>query len=244
MTRIFISAQDVHAGAVTITDKERLHYLKDVLRLKTGGKIIAVDENNAVYRATVKEIAKEGIMLRLEKEQASSGKQPGPSLTVACAIPKNARMDDIIDKLTQLGVDCIVPILTQRVIVRPDDHAARLRGQRWQKVALSAAAQSQRDSLPVVCGIMGFQEVIAGSADFDLKLIPVLIGERRVLNEVLGQKAYKNILVLIGPEGDFTPQELKTALAFGFIPVTLGNQVLRVDTAAVAVAAFIKLCRL
>jgi 16S rRNA (uracil1498-N3)-methyltransferase len=150
-------------------------------------------------------------------------------------------MDDIIDKLTQVGVDRIIPMLTRRVIIKLDKERAGLRLARWQKLALAASGQSQRDSLPEICEFRKFSEVVAGSGEYDLKLIPALIGERRHLKEILGQGIYKNILVLIGPEGDFTPQELQAALEEGFIPVTLGERVLRVDTAAVAVAAFIKL---
>jgi 16S rRNA (uracil1498-N3)-methyltransferase len=236
--RIFIDSREINSGEVFISDKKKLHYLKDVLRLKKGDGLTAVDEHKTVYAAVVEKVVREGIILRIK--DYGRRKNSGVRLTIACAIPKNARMDDIIDKLTQLGVDRIIPMLTRRVIIKWDKERAGLRLARWQKLALAAAGQSQRDSLPEICEFRKFLEIVAGSGEYDLKLIPVLIGERRHLKEILGQGIYKNILVLIGPEGDFTPQELQAALEKGFIPVTLGERVLRVDTAAVAVAALIQ----
>ncbi len=241
MVRIFISSQDISAGTIVISDNKKLHYLKDVLRLKKGKELTAVDEKKTVYCAVAEKITTHNIILRIKKERFKDVKQSLLKLTIACAIPKKTKMDDIIDKLTQLGVDQIIPMLTKRVIVKLDELAAGARLARWQKVAQSASGQSQRISQPVVEKIKKIEEIIENSNNFDLKLIPALIGERRALKEILEQGGYKNILVLIGPEGDFTPQELALALRNGFIPVTMGEQVLRVETAACAVAAFIRL---
>ncbi|MCX5696547.1 MAG: RsmE family RNA methyltransferase [Candidatus Omnitrophica bacterium] len=241
MVRIFISSQDISAGTIVISDNKKLHYLKDVLRLKKGEELTAVDENETAYCAVAEKITARGIILRIKKERPKCMKQSRLRLTIACAIPKKTRMDDIVDKLTQLGVDCIIPMFTERVIVKLDGSAAEARFARWQKVAQSASQQSQRISQPVVEKIKKIEEVIENSNSFDLKLIPALIGERRVLKEILDRGGYKNILVLIGPEGDFTPEELALAMRKGFIPVTMGEQVLRVETAAVAAASFIRL---
>ena len=152
-------------------------------------------------------------------------------------------MDDIVDKLTQLGVECIIPLETERVIVRLDKQKKIERCERWKKIALSAAKQSQRSSLVVMKPISTLKDVFSAANEFDLKLIPTLEGSRKNLKEILNQecKKIKKIMVLIGPEGDFTLPEIDLAKKAGFLPVSLGTRVLRVDTAAIAVVSFIKL---
>jgi 16S rRNA (uracil1498-N3)-methyltransferase len=149
-------------------------------------------------------------------------------------------MDDIIDKLTQLGAAGIIPLETERVIVKLEDgHSSRL--ERWRKIARSAAEQSQRNTLPEISPVMTLSEVLAQSEDYDLKLIPTLTGDCRPLKSVLPSVKPARILVLIGPEGDFTPSEVEQSLQAGFVPVSLGGTVLRVETAAIAVAAYLQL---
>jgi len=117
------------------------------------------------------------------------------------------------------------------------------RFQRWEKIALSAVKQSQRSKFVLIKPVSEFKDVILNTDDFDLKLIPTLGAERSTLKEVFNHSAkpVKKVMVLIGPEGDFTPQEITLAKEAGFLPVSLGKQVLRVDTAAIAVVSFIKL---
>jgi 16S rRNA (uracil1498-N3)-methyltransferase len=107
---------------------------------------------------------------------------------------------------------------------------------RWEKIAQSAARQCQRNTVPVIEPVTDISVVIANSQQFVMKLIPHLAGNRKTLKEVFNIIRPKSVLVLIGPEGDFTPAEVELALHNGFIPVSLGATTLRVATAAVAVA--------
>jgi 16S rRNA (uracil1498-N3)-methyltransferase len=165
------------------------------------------------------------------------------SINIACAIPKKSKFDDIVDKLTQLGVDRIIPLKTERAVVKLSIQKGEARLQRWVKIALSAAQQSQRSILPQISPLTDFRELIKKSTGFNLKLIPTLEGERKTLKEALSPvlPLPANILILIGPEGDFSPKEIDLALKHNFIPVSLGSTVLRVETAAIAVASFINL---
>ena len=112
-----------------------------------------------------------------------------------------------------------------------------------RKIALSAAKQSQRNKLPVVKPICELKDAVSKTDDFDLKLIPTLEGKRKTLKEIFDNapKKINRVMVLVGPEGDFTPGEVILAKEEGFMPTSLGRQVLRVDTAAIAVVSFIKL---
>jgi 16S rRNA (uracil1498-N3)-methyltransferase len=229
----------IQGASATLADAAQLHHIRDVLRLRVNDEVIVFDGEGHEYNSVIVSIDKKLVVFKLTslRKQRSSN----AALTVACAIPKGSRMDDIIDYLTQLDVERVIPVLTDRVVVRLDSAAMQARLLRWRKIAQSAAQQCQRSSVPVIAPVTDVNDVIANSRDFDLKLIPHLSGERKLIKNVLSKGSYKNIIVLIGPEGDFTPEEVALALHNGFIPVSLGNTVLRVATAAIAVAAYIKL---
>jgi len=222
-------------------DEEQVHHLKNVLRLKAQEPVAVFDEAGNEYNCSILKIG-ENITLRIKSRRIPGELNVKLRLTIACAIPKKSKFDDIVDKLTQLGVYRIIPLKTERVVVKLDKRKEELRSKRWNRIALSASQQSQRNNIPVVEPVQKFKDVLVRSKDFDLKLIPTLAGQRKSLPEViLSLLPMAKILVLIGPEGDFSDGEIKLALENGFIPVTLGDLVLRVDTAAIAVVSFIRL---
>ena len=237
--RRFYVAQEIAGDKVVIADTGQLHHLKDVLRLKTDDEVIIFDSRGDEYRCSITELHKNQAVLTVKDRKRAGTRKT--RLTVACAIPKKAGMDDIIDSLTQLGVDGIIPMETERVIIRLDEAKKEARLERWRRIAQSAARQSQRNTIPLIQPITGIDSVIAHSHDFDLRLMPTLSGDKKHIREVLGESRPDNILVLIGPEGDFTPQEIELATSADFIPVSLGDSVLRVSTAAIAVVSYIKL---
>ncbi|HOW42698.1 MAG TPA: RsmE family RNA methyltransferase [Candidatus Omnitrophota bacterium] len=238
MHRFFCADSDIGEGLIHIRDRQQLHHIKDVLRLKEGKSVTVCDTAGNEYAATIKSVSAQEIVCAIKSKRARSA-QDQALIAVACAIPKQSRMDDMIDKLTQLGVDSIMPLITHRVIVKLDAAKKLERQARWQKIAASASKQSQRTIVPVVEEIMSFDEMLAASAGFELKLIPTLDGSRVLLQEALRQGGVcsRSVIVAIGPEGDFTPEEVERALQAGFQPVSFGTQVLRVETAAVYAAS-------
>ncbi len=238
MRRFFCPSLNISANKIIINHQGQVHHLRDVLWLKPEDKVIIFDEKANQYNCKIEKIAKE-VSLKIISKQLSSGNKKEMKITLACAIPKKAKFDDLVDKLTQLGVDKIIPLETERVIVKLDKEKKLLRQKRWEKIALAAAQQSQRRDIPVVGLVMDIKEILSECSNYDLKIIPALFGRRKSLKEIFGQSNPKSILVLIGPEGDFTSAELELAKRAGCIPVSLGDLVLRVDTAAIAVVSFI-----
>ncbi|MGD0335595.1 MAG: RsmE family RNA methyltransferase [Candidatus Omnitrophota bacterium] len=239
MHLVFSKAEDTLSGRITLKDKGQVHHLRDVLRLQTGDTLVACNDKGDKYFCKISQISQDKIILEIKEKYAVKKKES--LVTIACAIPKKSRMDDIVDKLTQLGIDMVIPLKTERTIVKLDRHGEDTKIRRWNKVALSAAEQSKRVTVPIIEEIKSIEEVLRDSAGFDLKLIPTLSGQRKKLKEILGERKAKNILFFIGPEGDFTEKEVLLAQSYGCIPVTLGETVLRVETAAVAVASFIEM---
>jgi len=240
MPRFYVTSQDISGNKITITDKDQVHHIHNVLRLKEKEEVMVFDDKSNEYKTEIVKSSPQSIILKIKEKKKLTITEKA-CITVACAIPKKAKMDEIVDKLTQLGVDKIIPLETKRVIVNLDEKKKQQRLARWQKIALNASRQSQRNQIPVVSPIKDIKEVLSNLEDFDLKLIPALFGKRRTLREILEKSKAKNILVLIGPEGDFTPEEIALATKAGCIPITLGDLVLRVDTAAIAAAGFIRL---
>jgi 16S rRNA (uracil1498-N3)-methyltransferase len=239
MHRFYI-AQKIEGNSVSVSDVEQLHHMRDVLRLKPGDEVDLFDSSGNECLAIVRNLTRKDAIFDIKIQQPRrTGKL---KITIACAIPKKSKMDDVIDKLTQLGVDEIIPLETGRAVVRMNEgeSASEARQERWKKIARSAAEQSQRSTLPVIPPVINFDDILASAEKYDLKLISALIGNRRPLKEVLAGCQPVSVLVLIGPEGDFTPGEVGRALGSGFIPVSLGDTVLRVETAAIAVASYLK----
>jgi len=241
MHRIFVGSESITPESIIIPNNEQAHHIQNVLHSRKGDEIAVVDDKGNEYFTVIECFSSRGVELKVKSKKDSSSLKPGVSLTVACALPKNVKFDDIVDKLTQLGVERIIPLRTQRVVVKMDAIKEAARLERWKKIALSASCQSQRNKVPVIDPVSDLDEVLSCCADFDLKLIPVLIDQRKTIKEVLSAGKYSRIIILIGPEGDFTSQEVSLAKKEGFIPVTLGKLVLRVDTAAMATAGFVQL---
>jgi len=241
MQRLFSKSDSITAGRITIGDKKQIHHLSNVLRFKAGDRIEVCDEQGRLYRGSIEKISAGEAVIRIKSSQEPDCEDKEIAITVACAIPKKSKMDDIVDKLTQLGVERIIPMETERVIVRWDAHKENSRLQRWKKIALNAAEQCRGCKLPVIEPARKIEEVLLEAHNYGLKLIPALTGERKQLKTLLNNGSQpSNIILLIGPEGDFTKKEVNLAVRAGFIPVTLGKRVLRVETAAVAAVSIIR----
>jgi 16S rRNA (uracil1498-N3)-methyltransferase len=241
MARLYWPKQLITGGEILINERRQIHYLCDVLRLKVKDDVFIFDGQGNEYHCQIQGVSKKGIIL-LIKGKIRVKSQGAIRLAIACALTKQrSRFDDLVDKLSQLGVDKIIPMVTKRVIVRWNSNQRQRHHQRWRKIAQAACIQSDRNTLPIIEPIKGISEILTPIESYDLKLIPALIEKKQNLRDIVLRFSPRSILVLIGPEGDFTRQELIQAEGAGFIPICLGDLVLRVDTAAIAVAAFLGL---
>jgi 16S rRNA (uracil1498-N3)-methyltransferase len=238
MHRFFCRSSEIKGNSIHITDITQVHHIRDVLRYEPRDEIFFFDENGVEYSGKVLSIDKEKLTVNVTGRKKTPVRRR-PFITIACAIPKQTKMEDIVDKLTQLDVDRIIPMITERVIVKLDPQKKTLKLSRWRKIAVQASQQSKRKTLPVISPVLNFTEVLAETGDFDLKLIPTLEGNNRDIREILHRGLQGKAVALIGPEGDFTPAEITAAQQRGFIPVSLGETVLRVDTAAIVLAALL-----
>ncbi len=238
MPRFYVP-NEITGEFVTISDSDQIHHIRNVLRLKPGESITVFDSAGNEYLCTLASADKTSVKLMVLKRNPVSPK--AVHISIGCAIPRKGKMDDVIDKLVQLDIDTIIPLETERTIVKLEgDRSFSARRERWEKIARSAAEQSRRSSLPGISPVIKVGDLIRQSSNFDLKLMAAVAADTRNINEVLAGPQPSNVLALIGPEGDFSPQEIQVALDFNFRLVSLGRTVLRVDTAAISLASYLR----
>ncbi|MFA6431507.1 MAG: RsmE family RNA methyltransferase [Candidatus Margulisiibacteriota bacterium] len=209
------------------------HYVKDVLRCGVEDEITILDGSGKVFRAKIAEIGKDIVKCQII-EEIINDTEPHTKITLAQALPKSKKMDLIVEKCTELGVSKIIPMLTERCISRD------INLERINKIAKSSAQQSGRAIIPEISPLTNFQEVIKLKNTYDLALIPWELEKKTTLKDLLKKsKQPKNILVLIGPEGGFSQTEIKLGTNAGFFTVSLGNRILRTETAGISILSSI-----
>ena len=207
-------------------DGDEAKHLAQVLRISVGNTITVFDGLGNFAEARVLSVSKQRIDLMLEL--AESKLTPLPEITLAQAIPKGKNMDWIVQKAVELGVTKIQPLVTRNTIVSPGDEKA----EKWRRTALEACKQCAQFTIPTIANPISFDTWIKSPETSELKIIASLADNPKNFRETLAaHPEIESVTILIGPEGDFTPQETAAALAAGFIPVTLGDLVLRVETA-------------
>ncbi len=219
-----------------IQDKNELHHIKDVLRLKKGQKITVF---NGLAEEALCEIAsitaKEILLVILSKQKVL---KTTPFLILACAIPKRTKFETILEKTTELGIDEIIPLQTARTEIKIPKEKMDNKLKRYHTIAVNAAKQSKRATIPVIHPIIKFSCALKYLKDNSIVLMPSLFNVRKnLINTVRGLDKPSKISILIGPEGDFTEKEYREAHTQGCIPVTLGDTVLKVETAAISTVA-------
>ena len=241
MHTFYVPPPQIHTDTATITGSEQ-HHLRNVLRLTSGATIRIIDGQGNVYTAEVldtgtnREPSEAQILTREFHPKVS------PSLTLFQGLPKHDKMELILQKTTEIGVTQIVPIYAEHALQKP----SRNRYERWHRVVISATKQCKRTWLPELSDPQTFEASLTQLDKFSLRLIlnPHLTQEPRpqhiqtVLREVLQPTS---IALFVGPEGGFSDREGAAAIQSGCVPVTLGMNILRTETAAIvaiAVAAY------
>jgi len=225
-----------------ISDQQEIHHLLDVLRLKEEDLICIFNGRGQEAACRITKLSRKIVETKMISLKKNKPKKKA-SIILACAIPKKAKFELVIEKCTELGVDEIIPLKTKRTEVHLNKEKAQKKSLRYQTVAINAVKQSKRVTVPRIHPVTKFEDLINSFGQEDIVFLPCLTGKRIPLHKafpsLIADK--KRIIFLIGPEGDFTPQEIDLAVQSRCIPVSLGNTVLKVDTAAISVVAMANL---
>jgi 16S rRNA (uracil1498-N3)-methyltransferase len=225
------------AGDALRLDGREAHHALHVLRLKRGELVAVLDGVGNEFLCAVENSSRNAVTLSVSLKNFTA--PPPCSITLLQAVPKGKIIESIIQKAVELGARRIVPLLTEHVVTRLDNRDAADKRTKWQQVAIEAIKQCGAAWLPEIEAPMTIEQFLARRDKFDLSLVGSLQKDRRHPRECLSGFQAKHgrlpqsVGVWIGPEGDFTPDELQAIQAAGALPISLGRLVLRVETAAI-----------
>lgn len=237
MAKFFVNAQNISEKQIII-DGENVNHIKNVLRLQIGDEIIINDRQGHDYKCIINAI-EQGTIIALIDSVTHSLSEPQVEVILFQSLIKGEKMDWVIQKAVEIGVTKIIPICTTRCVVKIENPKKTIsKVERWNKIAESAAKQSGRGVVPEVFAPITFLEGLNYAQQNDLcALIPYEkeyeVGIRKVLNSTEA----KSFGIFIGPEGGFTEQEIQEALHQGVHSVSLGNRILRSETASLVTLA-------
>jgi len=239
MHRCYIQ-QNNWQGTYAFPSKEELHHIIHVMRLKIGEAVEIFDGEGHESRAIVVNANGEHdspICLKIVSDVITA--EQSVKLTLFQSIPKGKRIDTLIEKCTELGIDEIVPMITERVVVKiSDSKSEQHKISRWQSIALSAAKQCGRADIPTITEVVSLLKVFDKFEKPTLILIASLEDTAVRLQEVVQKiksegQSIDCIGIFIGPEGDFTEKEHNFLVDQGGIPVSFGKLIMRVETASI-----------
>ena len=223
--------EDIAGGICRLGEEESAHCVR-VLRHRAGDRINIIDGHGTMYECTLVADSPKGAEARIEQAHQNWGGHPYDLTMAVCPTKNIDRYEWFAEKATEFGVDRIVPVIgehSERKILKPE---------RMNRILLSATKQSLKASIPELSDTISVREFIESTAETDaLKLIAYCFEdgqERTSIREVLEKNDAKEVIVLIGPEGDFSREEADAAVAAGYVPVHIGESRLRTETAALA----------
>lgn len=224
--RRFFAEPGQRRGSEIELDERESHHVLHVLRARDGEELTVLDGQGCEHLCRIKKAAKRSVTVEILSTQRH---EPLPyEITLFQAIPKGKIMDWIVQKATELGARRIVPILTERTIVEVDEDSAKV--EKWRAIAIESIKQCGSPYLPRIDSPLEFPEALKKAAG--LALVASLHPGAGEIDEFFGRDK-RPVQIWVGPEGDFTSEELEKLVRAGVQPITLGPLVLRCDTAAV-----------
>jgi 16S rRNA (uracil1498-N3)-methyltransferase len=260
MQRFFVNKESISGKQVIIADS-RVHQIRDVLRMKIGDEIIALNNTGMEYHVRLTDISQKevaGEIIGRKKCEA----EPYTSITLYQSMLARDKFEVVLQKCTEVGVSCFVPIITERSIVRNPEKITKEKLSRYENIISEAAEQSHRGIIPVLRSPINLNQAVSELENYDITLVgsprEITPGKINCIekSDIISRgetqecKSLKNILqdckivpekasVFIGPEGGFSEKELEVLESRGAKPFSLGKRILRTETAAICTTAII-----
>lgn len=245
LQRLAVTASQICDRQIDLT-REQQHYLNRVLRLQAGDRFIAMDGRGHWWLAVL-EVRETGLFASIAEEIAMNRELP-VEVTLMAALPKGNGFDEVVKQVTELGVASIVPVTSDRTLLKPSDQKV----DRWRRIAAEAAEQSERQFVPTILEPVSF-DVAVKDCGQKYRFICVARGDNRHLWDCLADFAPPqfplirgeqdggelSIVIAVGPEGGWTEGEVKRAIEFGFEAVSLGSRILRAVTAPIVALSLV-----
>jgi 16S rRNA (uracil1498-N3)-methyltransferase len=229
LTRVYVDAPLAAGTRVTLEGGAARHVTR-VLRLRVGEALTLFNGSGGEYAASIEQSQGGRVAVAIGEQRAIERESP-LALTLAQGVSRGERMDLVVQKATELGVSGLVPVLSERSVVRLTAQQADRRLNHWRAIAVAACEQSGRNRLPAIAAPVPLRDFLRSGTDGVTRLL-LSPGAGATLADV--PRPVTAVTVLIGPEGGLAPPEQEAAIAAGFKPVRLGPRVLRTETAAIA----------
>ena len=240
MHRFFVEEPAMGEDSITITGGD-VNHIKNVLRMSVGDKICVINgQNNKEYYCEITAVGNDAVDTRI-CEIRESDQELGNEVVLFQGLPKSDKMELIIQKAVELGVHTIVPVSTDRTVVKLDAKKEANKRKRWMSISESAAKQSGRLRIPEVTPVVSYREALEMAKKMDVRLIPYELAEgmektRELMSSIQPEQS---VAVFIGPEGGFESSEIEKAMEIGAWPITLGKRILRTETAGLVTLAML-----
>ena len=225
------------------------NHIRNVLRMHPGEEIaVGTGEDNNEYRCKIESFEQNRVVCKLQFVKQADIESPA-EIVLFQGLPKADKMELIIQKCVELGVAQIVPVSCKRCVVKLDEKKASAKITRWKQIAEAAAKQSKRTVIPKIADVCTMKEAVNLASEMEIKMIPYELAEGTSATNELFQRIKDavntltserpKVAVFIGPEGGFEEDEVELARSRGIEPVSLGNRILRTETAGMVVLAWI-----
>lgn len=234
MANFYIEKTAINGDTAIISGEEAQH-ISRVLRMKKGDGVTLCDGEGSFYETVLECFDEKTVTARILSSRKAET-EPDVKITVFQGVPKNPKLETIVQKLTEIGAVRLVPVDTVRAVAKLDKEN---KVERLRKIAREAAKQSKRGIVPTVSSPISFKAAVEEAARADVAIIPYEEEREVSLKKALLGKSPKTISVMIGPEGGFDKEEIKLAQEKGITSVTLGKRILRTETAPLVVASAI-----
>jgi len=240
LRHFFVEEIIENEGTCSITGKEARHISK-VLRMETGDRLILSDRKGTRFLALISSVGPREVLVSLENPIP----KPSPSpieITLCQAMIKSRQMDYVIQKTSELGIYNISPFSSKRTVVRLGKDRLANKIRHWRQIAQSSTKQSDRDSPAQIGSVVTFNKLMERCKSEDA--LKVVLWEEEEIKDLksllMGYSSLKKLIGVVGPEGGFSQQEIEVAKDAGFISVSLGNRILRSETAAITLVAIVQ----
>ncbi|WP_042275602.1 RsmE family RNA methyltransferase [[Clostridium] dakarense] len=239
MDRFFVEKKNINLENNTcIIEGEDVKHISKVLRCKIGEELEICDNDNNEYICEITSIDKDNVILDI-LESVDIKRESDLKVKLYQGLPKGPKMEMILQKLTEIGVDEIILVQTKRSVVNVSDKKEDKKIERWERIIYEAAKQSKRGKIPKLRGILSFKEALEDMKENDLNIAPYENERTKSIKQAVKGVDINNIGIFVGPEGGFEDIEIKSIEEIKGQVVSLGPRILRTETASVVASSIV-----
>ena len=240
ISTFYVKNNQVNSETISILGDDVKH-IRNVLRHKIDDELEVCDESGVRYLTKIKDFLESEVLLEILGQTEKNTEMP-IKIDLYQGLPKSDKMDLIVQKTTELGISNVIPVITDRVIVKLEKGNENKKIERWNKIAAEAAKQSGRQRIPNVENVVNLEKIVENLSKYDIVIVPFECEKDSTLKNILKNVKNKieNIAVVIGPEGGFSEKDIETLeKAPNVVKVSLGKRILRTETAGLATVAML-----